>query len=70
MGCGGSIRKALKETCAVERVDVNYIDSLPEQLIKVHYDRQQIAPKQMLLLLSEVNDKQFSVRTIGSPKKI
>jgi hypothetical protein len=70
MGCGGSIRKALKETCAVERVDVNYIDSLPEQLIKVHYDRQQIAPKQMLLLLSEVNDKQFSVRTMGSPKKI
>lgn len=70
MGCGGSIRKALKETCAVERVEVNYIDSLEEQVIKVHYDRQQIAPKQMLQVLSELNDRQFTVRTVGSPKKI
>ena len=31
MGCGGSIRKALKETCAVEQVDVSYIDTLQEQ---------------------------------------
>jgi hypothetical protein len=70
MGCGGSIRKVLKETCAVERVEINYIDSLEEQVIKVQYDRQLIAPKQMLQLLSEVNDKQFTVRTTGAPKKI
>ena len=70
MGCGGSIRKALKETCAVERVDVNYIDSLEEQVIKVHYDRQQIAPKQMLQVLSELNDRQFTVRTVGSPQAL
>jgi copper chaperone CopZ len=70
MGCGGSIRKALKETCAVERVEVNYIDSLEEQVIKVHYDREQIAPKQMLQVLSELNDRQFTVRTIGSPQAL
>jgi len=70
MGCGGSIRKALKETCAVERVEVNYQDSLEEQIIKVHYDRQRIGSKQMLALLSELNDKQFTVRTIGSPQAI
>ena len=70
MGCGGSIRKALKETCAVERVEVNYIDSLEEQVIKVHYDRQQIAPKQMLQVLSELNDRQFTVRTVGSPQAL
>ena len=70
MGCGGSIRKALKETCAVERVEVNYIDSLEEQVIKVHYDREQIAPQQMLQVLSELNDRQFSVRTVGSPQAL
>ena len=70
MGCGGSIRKALKETCAVERVEVNYIDSLEEQVIKVHYDREQIAPKQMLQVLSELNDHQFTVRTVGSPQTL
>jgi hypothetical protein len=70
MGCGGSIRKALKEKCAVERVEVNYIDSLEEQVIKVHYDREQIAPKQMLQVLSELNDRQFTVRTIGSPQAL
>lgn len=70
MGCGGSIRKALKETCAVERVDVNYIDSLQEQTIKVYYKREQIAPRQMRAILTEINDKQFTVRTIGSPQKL
>lgn len=70
MGCGGSIRKSLKETCAVERVEVNYIDTLDEQIIKVFYDRKQIGPKQMVQLLTELNDKQFSVRTLGSPTKI
>ena len=70
MGCGGSIRKALKETCAVERVDVNYIDSLQEQTIKVYYNREQIAPRQMRAILAEINDKQFTVRTIGSPQKL
>lgn len=70
MGCGGSIRKALKETCAVERVEVNYIDTLEEQTIKVYYNKAKISPQQMLHILANVNDKQFTVRTIGSPKKV
>lgn len=70
MGCGGSIRKALKETCAVERVEVSYIDTLEEQTIKVYYNKAKISPQQMLHILANVNDKQFAVRTIGSPKKV
>jgi copper chaperone CopZ len=70
MGCGGSIRKALKETCAVELVEVNYVDSLQEQTIKVHYDRKRLGPAQMINLLSQLNDKQFSVRTIGEPQAL
>lgn len=70
MGCGGSIRKELKQTCAVERVEVNYLDSLEEQIIKVHYNREQIAPKQMLQILSKINNQQFSVRTIGDPQAL
>ena len=70
MGCGGSIRKALKETCAVERVEITYIDSLEEQVIKVHYDRDQIAPRQMLRVLAGLNDHQFTVRTVGSPQTL
>ncbi len=70
MGCGGSIRKALKETCAVEQVEVNYVDSLQEQTIKVHYDRQKLGPTQMITLLSQLNDKQFSVRTLGEPQAL
>jgi len=70
MGCGGRIRKALKETCAVERVEVNYKDTLEEQTIKVYYNKAKISPQQMLHILANVNDKQFTVRTIGSPKKV
>ena len=70
MGCGGSIRKALKETCAVARVEVNYIDSIEEQTILVHYDRKQIAPSQMLSLLSTINDQQFTARIKGTPTNL
>jgi hypothetical protein len=54
----------------VEQVVVNYIDSLEEQTIKVHYDRQKLGPAQMINLLSQINDKQFSVRTIGKPQAL
>ena len=70
MGCGGSIRKALKQTCAVERVEVKYLDTLEEQTIKVSYDCQKIGPKQMLQILSKINNQQFSVRTIGEPQAL
>lgn len=70
MGCGGTIRKALKETCAVDRVEVSYIDSLEEQKIKVYYKRERIAPRQMLGMLADLNDKQFTVRLIGAPQDI
>ena len=70
MGCGGSIRKALKETCAVEQVDVSYIDSLEEQSITVFYDRNKIAPEQMISVLYTINEKQFEVRTLGKPQKL
>lgn len=70
MGCGGSIRKALKETCAVHQVDVSYIDTLEEQSITVYYDRNKIAPEQMISVLNKINDKQFEVRTLGKPQKL
>jgi len=70
MGCGGSIRKALKETCAVDQVAVSYIDTLQEQSITVYYDRNKIAPEQMITVLNKINDKQFEVRTLGKPKNL
>jgi hypothetical protein len=70
MGCGGSIRKTLKETCAVERVEVTYQDSLEEQTIKVYYNRQKIGPKQMIAMLSKVNEGQFTVRKLAEPAAI
>jgi copper chaperone CopZ len=70
MGCGGSIRKALKATCAVEKVDVSFIDTLEEQSIIVYYDRSKVAPEQMISVLNTINDKQFEVRTLGKPQKL
>mgnify|MGYP003902802591 FL=1 len=70
MACGGSIRRTLKETCAVERVQINFVDSLEEQQIVVNYDRNKIAPKQMITMLMAINKGQFSVRSIGSPQPI
>ena len=67
MGCGGSIRKELKKTCAVERVELTYLDSLEEQTVRVYYDRQKLSPAQMINLLAQINDRQFTVRKLAEP---
>ncbi|MEN9699379.1 MAG: hypothetical protein RLZZ301_577 [Bacteroidota bacterium] len=70
MGCGGSIRKGLKQTGAVERVQVEFVKSLEEQKIQVYYDRTKIAPQQLIQILEKLNDKQFSVRELSEPSTL
>ncbi len=66
MGCGGSIRKELKLTGAVERVEVNFVEELKEQVVRVQYDSTKIAIQKITSILNSINDRQFKAKVISN----
>lgn len=61
MGCGGSIRKALKETGGVHRVQYDFVEGRAQQTAKISFDSKLVNVDQMVKLIEELNDRQFSV---------
>jgi copper chaperone CopZ len=68
-GCGGSIRKALKETGAVERVSFDFEDERASNTATVKYDSKKTSKKKLMAIISELNEGQFSVKEISSSKE-
>ncbi len=64
MGCGGSIRKELKMTGAVERVEVNFVEEQKEQVVYVQYDSTLITTQKITAILNSINDRQFKASLI------
>lgn len=65
MGCGGSIRKELKKTGAVERVEVNFVENEKVQLVKVSFDSTLISGNKIYSILNTINDHQFTAKPIA-----
>lgn len=65
MGCGGSIRKELKSTGAVARVQYDFIEEREVNTAMISYDSTQISAADMLKRIQKMNDKQF---TLGKQK--
>jgi copper chaperone CopZ len=59
MNCGGSIRKALKKTGAVSRVEFDWVEEAEKQITKISYDDKKMNDKQILALIESLNDGQF-----------
>jgi copper chaperone CopZ len=59
MNCGGSIRKALKKTGAVTRVEFDWVEEAEKQITKISYDDKKMNDKQILDLIESLNDGQF-----------
>ena len=66
MGCGGSIRKELKSTGAVSRVEVDFDEEKKKQTVKITYDNRLISKKEIVDRIEKLNKGQFSVSVIGS----
>jgi copper chaperone CopZ len=66
MGCGGSIRKELKATDGVERVEFNFVEGKKIQTAKISFDKDKISADKMVTILTSMNDKQFKVGNIRS----
>ena len=66
MGCGGSIRKELKSTGAVSRVEVDFDEEKEKQTVKISYDNRLISKKEIIERIEKLNNGQFTVSVIGS----
>ena len=67
MGCGGSIRKELKATGGVARVEfVDFKEGAKVQTAKVSFDTNKITVDEMVKIVSTMNDKQFTVGKTSS----
>ena len=60
MGCGGSIKKALLATNKVTKVDVSFEEDQPENEISVHFNNTLLSTDDILAIIQELNDGQFS----------
>ena len=70
MGCGGSIRKELLATNAVEKVEVDFVEDKEAQLITVYYNNSRSSKEKLLKVINEMNDKQFTAQTISESSYI
>lgn len=70
MGCGGSIRKELLATNAVEKVDVDFVEEKESQLITVYYNNSLSSKEKLLKVINEMNDKQFTAQAISESSYI
>ena len=67
MGCGGSIRKELKATGGVARVEfVDFKEGAKKQTARVSFDTNKITVDEMVKIVTTMNDKQFTVGKISS----
>ena len=64
MGCGGSIRKALKETGGVERVQYDFVEGRKKQVALITYDAAKIDAQKMLQKIQTINEKQFTAKLL------
>lgn len=59
MGCGSAIRKALKETNAVEQCSFDFKDDRKVNTATISYDSTAISKDKILSVINSLNEKQF-----------
>jgi hypothetical protein len=66
MGCGGSIRKELKETGAVVNCDFDFEDEREINSAKISFDKDKISAQEIINIISSMNDNQFTIVSSSS----
>ena len=65
-GCGGTIRKELKATGGVSRVQYDFVEGREVQTAKVSFDKDKVTLDQMIKIITTINEKQFTVGKTSS----
>ena len=66
MGCGGSIRKELKATGGVSRVEFDFVEGRKVQTAKISFDTNKITADAMVKIVTTMNEKQFTLGKMSS----
>lgn len=66
MGCGGSIRKELKASGGVDRVEFDFIEGEKVQTTKIYFDSDKVNEEEMMEIVTSMNDKQFTAIKVSS----
>lgn len=64
--CGGSIRMALKETNAVDRVSFDFEADRPVNTAFITFDKSKINADQIIAIIQDLNNKQFTTGKVSS----
>ena len=64
MGCGGDIRKALRGTGGVSKVDFDFVEDRTMNIAKVSYDAETINEVELKKVIQSLNKGQFTVGEI------
>lgn len=64
--CGGSIRMALKETGAVDRVSYDFESGRKSNTAYITFDKSKISADKIVSIIESINDKQFKTGKLSS----
>ena len=64
--CGGSIRMALKNTNAVDRVQFDFEEGRKVNKAIITFDKNKISADEIVAIIEKTNDKQFTTGKISS----
>lgn len=59
-GCGGTIRKALKQAGGVDRVSYDFVEGREIQMAKINLDSNMVNLEKIKNIISELNENQFT----------
>jgi copper chaperone CopZ len=59
MNCGGSIRKALKKTGGVSRVEFKWVEEAEKQQTLISFDESKISQEEIIQIIEKINEGQF-----------
>jgi copper chaperone CopZ len=69
MGCGGSIRKELKSTGGVARVQYDFEEDREVNTAIISFDSNKVSAAEMIKRIKTMNDKQFTVHSYQVEKQ-
>lgn len=64
--CGGSIRMALKNTNAVDRVQFDFEDGRKVNTAIITFDKNKISADEIIAIIEKTNDNQFTTGKVSS----
>jgi copper chaperone CopZ len=64
-GCGGSIRKNLKATGGVSKVEYDFIIDAEKQVCRIYFDSTKINEGKISEVVNTINEEQFQIRVLS-----